>query len=99
MITPETDPWAVEDAANAAGYARWHTDARAAWEANKTPDLANAMVSAWEVRDAHQKNTGWSAEPLGQGWWRFTYMDPKTRFTGGTAVIITTEENPNGTDN
>lgn len=92
MITPETDPWAVEDAANAAGYARWHTDARAAWEATKNPEVANAMVRVWEIRDAHQKNTGWSAEPLDQGRWRFTYMDPDTRLNGGQAVTITTKE-------
>ena len=90
MITTDTDPWAVEDAANAAGYARWHTDARDAWEEKRTPGLANALVRVWEIRDAHQKNTGWSAEPLGQGQWRFTYIDPKTRLTGGTPVIITT---------
>lgn len=92
MITPETDPWAIDDAAIAAVHAHWHADARAAWEANKTPDLANAMVGAREIRDWHQKITGWSAEPLGQGQWRFTYMDPATRLTGGTAVIITAKE-------
>lgn len=93
-ITKNTDPWADRDAANAAGYARWHADARAAWEANKTPGLANAMVRVWEIRDAHQKNTGWSAEPLDQGQWRFTYLDPATRLTGGTPVTITTKEKP-----
>lgn len=96
MITTDMNPWENRDAANAAGYARWHADARAAWEANKTPGLADAMVRVWEIRDAHQKSTGWSAEPLGQGEgeWRFTYMDPATRLTGGTPVIITTEETP-----
>lgn len=89
MITSETDPWENKDANRAAGYARWHAEARAAWDEKRTPGLANAMVRVWEIRDAHQKNTGWSAEPLGQWQWRFTYMDPKTRFTGGTAVTIT----------
>lgn len=92
MITPETDPWANEDAKRAVGYAIWHQQARDEWEADKTPGLANAMVRVWEIRYAHQKNTGWSVEPLGQGQWRFTYMDPKTRFTGGQAVTITTKE-------
>lgn len=91
MITTDTDPWANRDAANAAGYARWHVDARAAWEANKTPGLANAMVRVWEIRDAHQKNTGWSAEPLDDGRWRFTYIDPGVRLAGGHPVTITTK--------
>lgn len=90
MITTDTDPWENRDAAKAAGHARWHAAHVRAWEAKKTPDLANAMVRVWEMRDAHQKNTGWSAEPLGQGQWRFTYMDPATRLTGGTPVTITT---------
>lgn len=90
MITKETNPWENKDANRAACYAVWHQRAREEWEANKTPGLANAMVRVWEVRDAHQKSTGWSAEPLDQGQWRFTYMDPATRLTGGTPVTITT---------
>lgn len=92
MITSETDPLANEDAKRAVGYAIWHQQVRAEWEATKNPEVANAVVRVWEIRDAHQKNTGWSAEPLGQGQWRFTYLDPKTRLTGGQPVTITTEE-------
>lgn len=94
MITEETNPLANRDAAKAAVYARWHADARAAWEATKTPGLANVMVRVWEIRDAHQKNTGWSAEPLDDGRWRFTYIDPGVRLTGGTPVTITAKETP-----
>lgn len=90
MSNTDMNPWANRDAAKAAGFARWHADARAAWEAKKTPGLALAMVRVWEVRDAHQKSTGWSAEPLDDGRWRFTYIDPDTRLTGGTPVTITT---------
>ena len=92
MITPETDPWAVEDAKRAVGYAIWHQQARATFEANKTPGLANAMTRIQDLREAHQANTGWVAEPLGQGRWRFVYMDPKTRFTGGQPITITAKE-------
>ena len=92
MITTDTDPWENEDAAKAAGYAQWHTAARAAFEANKTPGLANAMTRIQNIREAHQSNTGWVAEPLDDGRWRFTYMDPDTRLNGGQAVTITTKE-------
>lgn len=92
MSNTDTNPLANRDAAKAAGHARWHAALVRAWEANKTPDFANSIVRVWEIRDAHQKNTGWSAEPLDDGRWRFTYMDPKTRLTGGTPVIITTTE-------
>lgn len=92
MITTDTDPWDNRDAAKAAGYARWHADARATFEANKTPGLANAMTRIQDLREAHQANTGWVAEPLGQGRWRFVYMDPKTRFTGGQPITITSKE-------
>lgn len=92
MITTDTDPWANRDAAKAAGYARWHADARAAWESDKTPGLANAMTRIQNIRETHQSNTGWVAEHLDDGRWRFTYMDPKTLFTGGQPVTITTKE-------
>lgn len=94
MSNTDMNPWANEDAKRAVGYAIWHQQARAAFEADKTPGLANAMVRVWEIRDAHQEKTGWSAEPLDDGRWRFTYMDPATRLTGGQPVTITTTEDP-----
>lgn len=92
MSNTDMNPWANEDANRAACYAVWHQQARDEWEATKNPEVANAMVRVWEVRDAHQKKTGWSAEPLDDGRWRFTYLDPKTCLTGGTPVTITTKE-------
>lgn len=92
MITTDTDPWANRDAANAAGYAVWHAEARAAFEADKTPGLANAMTRIQNIREVHQSNTGWVAEHQGEGEWVFTYMEPGVRFTGGQVVTITAKE-------
>lgn len=92
MINPETDPWANEDAKRAVGYAIWHQQARDEWEATKNPEVARAMTRIQNIRETHQANTGWVAEPLDDGRWRFVYMDPKTRFTGGQAVTITAKE-------
>ena len=99
MINPETDPWANRDAANAAGYAVWHAEARAAFEASKTPGLANAMTRIQNIRETHQTNTGWVAEHQGEGEWVFTYsdptqVDPDTGYKTGQAVTITTKEKP-----
>lgn len=92
MITKETNPWENKDANRAACYAVWHQRAREEWEATKNPEAVRAMICIQDLREAHQKKTGWVAEYQGEGEWVFTYMEPGVRFTGGQPITITTKE-------
>lgn len=92
MITKKTNPRENLDAMRAMNAAVRHHQALQKWDKTRSPVQAHEVQAWMEIREDHQKKTGWVAEHQGEGEWRFTYMDPATRLTGGTAVIITTKE-------
>lgn len=92
MITKDTNPWRFPEAMTAAAFAFIHDNARARWNGNKSSQNSIALVNAHSVRDGHQTKTGWSAHHLGNGKWKFYYLDPAEREAGGTAVTIETTE-------
>lgn len=92
MINPETDPWEHLDAVRAADLAVFHWEAKKKFETDKSSKNAEEVVALQGIREDHKKTTGWVAEHQGDEGWRFTYMDPATRLTGGTPVTITPQE-------
>lgn len=99
MITKKTNPRENLDAMRAMNAAVRHHQALQKWDKTRSPVQAHEVQAWMEIREDHQKKTGWVAEHQGEGEWVFTYsdptqVDPDTGYKTGQPITITTKEKP-----